>query len=101
MKIYFVLRLECDISMESNNETKTTLYFCNALDPDCPKTVCYMRGGPCCHTSKKSFRKDIFIDGKKIDPILVPFGDNIEFEQLAEPLMFETIFGIKQDNVSI
>ena len=87
------------MSTESNNKTKTTLYFCNALDPDCPKTVCYLKGGPCCHTSKKSFRKNIFIDGKKIDTVMIPFDDKIEFEQLADLSMFETIFGIKQDNV--
>lgn len=87
--------------MESNNKTKTTLYFCNALDPDCPKTVCYIRGGLCCRTSKKSYRKDIFIDDKKIDTVMVPFGNKIEFEELTEPSIFETIFGIKQDNVSI
>lgn len=89
------------MSVESNNQTKTTLYFCNALDPDCPKTVCYVRGGLCCHTSKKSYRKNIFIDGKKIDPILVRIDDETEAEYLAEPLMAESIFGIKQDNVSI
>lgn len=87
--------------MESNNKTKTTLYLCNALDPDCPKNNCYVCGGLCCHTSKKSSRKNIFINGKKIDPILVSINDGIEAEYLSEPSMFESIFGIKQDNVSI
>ena len=87
------------MSEESDNKTKTTLYFCNALDPDCPKNNCYVNGGLCCHTSKKSSRKNIFINGKKIDPILVCFNDKIEVERLADPLMFESIFGIKQNNV--
>ena len=87
------------MSAESNNKTKTTLYFCNALDPDCPKTVCYLKGGPCYHTSKKSYRKNIVMDGKKIDPILISINDGVEAEYLADPSMFESIFGIKQDNV--